>query len=69
MHQEHDASAQILLSDLFAKLDNLRKTYNILYTVSQCLLDQVMETILENSEPEHTSYLNSAYIPTDTTTP
>lgn len=53
MHQEgeHDEieNKKILLSDLFARLHSLRNSHNIMYTVSECLLDQVSHFILIQS--------------------
>uniref|UniRef100_A0A336KWA0 CSON000491 protein n=1 Tax=Culicoides sonorensis TaxID=179676 RepID=A0A336KWA0_CULSO len=58
--QHRDPDSKILLSELFAKLNNLKNSYNILYTVSECLLDRIFESILESGSLQK-GHFNQAY--------
>lgn len=55
---------RILLSELLEKLYNFSVGKNIVYTLTECLLDQAFESIVENNEE---SYLNGGFIKTETT--
>lgn len=64
--QHRDPDSKILLSELFAKLNYLKNSQNILYTVSECLLDRIFDSILE-SDAKIKSYVNAAYNQTSET--
>lgn len=55
---------RILLSELLEKLYNFSIGKNIVYTLTECLLDQAFESIVENNEE---SYLNGGFIKIETT--
>lgn len=55
---------RILLSELLEKLYNFSVGKNIVYTLTECLLDQAFESIVENNDE---SYSNGGFSQTETT--
>lgn len=55
---------RILLSELLEKLYNFSIGKNIVYTLTECLLDQAFESIVENNDE---SYSNGGFTQTETT--
>lgn len=59
--QHCDPDGKILLSELFSKLNYLKNSQNILYTVSECLLDRIFDSILESDAKTRKGFVNSAF--------